>query len=103
MATDQLERYGPLNVGAEILFEMLQGSRWKNDTDGDGLPEACDQWGEPLIFLSRDIESDVIILSGGLRQEVTAPPNVSLGFYVSSLRLHCWCSEDQAVIERVGE
>jgi hypothetical protein len=87
------------NRGAEILFKLPGPHPWSADTDGDGLPEACDAYGVPLIFFTSDFDTDVIVYPGGVRQRVYAPPYFTRGYYINSVRSHVWRAEDQEVLQ----
>ena len=94
-----LLRENQTNRGAEILFRLFGQSTWYADTDGDGLPEACDAFGTPLLFFTSDFASDLIVFPDGGRQRVYAPPYFTSGFYINSIRCHSWRTEEQEALE----
>jgi hypothetical protein len=99
----ELVSQNPTNQGAEMMYLIfsLPYSSVSSavDTDSDGRPEACDAWGDPLIFLTPDRKSDTIVRAGGHTGAVLAPPFFEKGFYINSLRFHAWFGSDQRALE----
>lgn len=87
------------NRGAELMRAYRSSSalkKWESDTDGDGLPELCDDDGDPLIMLGPEIKEDVIVLGSGERVMVEPPPYFDPRegghYYASCLSWHPWIS-----------
>jgi hypothetical protein len=92
------------NRGAELLFKIVGDTyRWTGDTDLDGLREACDHFGNPLILLSPAIERDIIIEKNGTKMEVSLPPYYGRGVYINSVALNSWFKEENEEYEAIKE
>jgi hypothetical protein len=88
-----------MNRGAEILYAMGAAGLWVSDTDSDGRPEACDEFGNPLILLGPECAGDIVIDRDGHRWDVFAPPCCKSGYYVNSLLFHVWSASQQEAFE----
>jgi hypothetical protein len=97
----ELVNHNQSNQGAEIMHSILSlpYSSSTVDTDSDGRPEACDTWGDPLVFLTGDRKTDTIVRKGGDRVMAIAPPFFEKGFYINSLRFHAWFEPDQRALD----
>lgn len=93
----QLLQANSTNRGAEILWKMSPSpSRKPSDTDGDGLPELCDFWGEPLILLFDGSPEDRVITARGFVMSIEPPPYVDLArgvCYINCISFHAWPAE----------
>ena len=89
------------NRGAEILYQLGTRGTSQADADSDGRLEACDQWGTPLVFLTEDHPTDIIV-TATTRQSVSVPPYYGRGFYVSSVLLHSWSDSHEYALTLGG-
>lgn len=87
-----------VNRGAECLWAIF-GDRWKwsSDCDDDGIQEACDPDGAPMLFFAPDILNDRIMVDSRART-VHPPPYFSPGFMIIPFSAHCWDEGDQRVL-----
>jgi hypothetical protein len=93
------------NRGAEMLYAVLGGHHpWTTDTDGDGRPEASDERGDPLIFLTHDLPSDTVFFrrDGETGQKVVdLPPYFGDGVYINLQSFHAWRHADHEELSHV--
>lgn len=82
------------NRGAELLYATLGHFPWSSDTDADGILEASDRCGNPLVLLDREEDIDMIESSSGERVRVNAAPWLNGGFYVAPLDSYMWLDQD---------
>lgn len=90
------------NGGAELLYEFHSALGFVSDTDEDGKFELCDDDGNPLIFLTNELQEDLLVTANGDRVRVYRPPYVKeKGFYISILDHHDWMDEEsfQKIVE----
>ncbi|MBN2128269.1 MAG: hypothetical protein JW741_02195 [Sedimentisphaerales bacterium] len=90
------------NRGAEILYRLGTRGMSETDTDSDGRPEACDEWGTPFVFLTGDHPTDIIV-TATFREPVSVPPYYGRGFYISSLMLHPWSDSHESALTLGGQ
>ena len=89
------------NRGAEILAAILPLEGWLCDSDGDGLEEVCNSYGNPLVFLNKGLKSEKIMFSSGECVNAIAPPNIDEGdFYICFIDNHGWSEGAEEVVKK---
>ena len=89
------------NRGAEILYQLGTRGIRQTDADSDGRLEACDQWGTPLVFLSEDHPTDIIVTATS-REPVSLPPYYGRGFFITSVLMFPWSDSHEDALTRGG-
>lgn len=84
------------NSGAELMHACYPVSPWTSDTDSDGLIEASDDRGNPLIFLPPTCSRDVVVASDGQHHAIASPPyRRSHSYLIIRLDDYCWFDDEQ--------
>ena len=93
------------NRGAEYLHFLAREGLvlWVSDTDNDGLPEAADAWGDPLIVLWDGFTEDTTVNRHGTMGQRTVPPYYGGGFYINSSMLDTWRYGFQEAVNQMRE
>ena len=107
-AQEQPQLSGPenkTNRGAEYLYFISREGMimWESDTDHDGLQEAADAWGDPLIVLWDEFTEDRIVNRHGTEAAQTVPPYYGHGIYINSVMLNTWIYGDQEALTEMHE
>lgn len=90
----------PTNRGAELIYHLfsIPSREVSLDADHDGRPEAYDEWGDPLILLTPELDHDELLTPEGIEQGVDLPPYCQSGFYINSIRFHSWLPKDEEAL-----